>query len=760
MEVVRRLRLTAMLPRLRATTRSRSSSPTRARGRGGDGPPAVDEGCRRRATSRAGTPAEQVRDPRGPAREIGVRASRRAVHSRCAGDDRLRPRHGRLGGSADATLGRVVRVDRGLASVLTEAGPHARQRRRRAARPDGRRTPTEGPCAGDWCVLREWPDHRVTIERVLPRRTAVVRATAGEQSHGQVLCANVDLAASSSRCTRCRCWPGSSGWSRWPGRAARDRWCVLTKADLVPDADEVAEDVRRRRARRRRRDRQRGDRRGRRRACGSGSTGRLTARPASASSGHGKSSLTNALVGAEVLGTRAIRDDGRGRHTSVRRELVPLPGGGAVIDTPGLRGFGLIDAEAGLARDLRRRRGRSPPHAASTTAPTERAGLRGRGRPRRRLAAAAPLRELAAPAARAAVDRLARRPPGCAADRRPEERRTHAATPEGERREQHGRRPEETPEDVDTVRWVGRRRRLRRRAGAGPARRAARVGRPGSTCPSSLEAEAAGMTARSSAHVCYTRAWVDAPDRGCVDVLVLSPRSPCAPTGSAPGLGSALVRESLTVAARTATSRWCSWRASRATTPASASPPATELGLHRAVGADPGAGLPGRDAARLRHDRGFAGRWSTPTCSGATTAWACARELTRAPVVWRRYGKRQPAHPGGPGRRRHLPARRLPARCGRGPRHRRRTTADGGQLRLVERTAVPAGRRRRGARRGRSRTAAVRHLAPYPAPARAPEEGDLFRFVSICAVGATGPDGRARRDHLRRRRAVSLDPLP
>jgi ribosome biogenesis GTPase len=66
-------------------------------------------------------------------------------------------------------------------------------------------------------------------------------------------------------------------------------------------------------------------------------------------SGHGKSSLTNALVGAEVLATREIRQDGRGRHTSVRRELVPLPSGGAVVDTPGLRGVGLIDAEAGLA---------------------------------------------------------------------------------------------------------------------------------------------------------------------------------------------------------------------------------------------------------------------------------------------------------------------------------------------------------------------------------------------------------------------------
>jgi ribosome biogenesis GTPase / thiamine phosphate phosphatase len=68
------------------------------------------------------------------------------------------------------------------------------------------------------------------------------------------------------------------------------------------------------------------------------------------SSGAGKSSLVNALVGADVLTTKQIRDDGRGRHTSVRRELVLLPdGGGAVIDTPGLRGVGLFDADEGLA---------------------------------------------------------------------------------------------------------------------------------------------------------------------------------------------------------------------------------------------------------------------------------------------------------------------------------------------------------------------------------------------------------------------------
>jgi ribosome biogenesis GTPase len=66
------------------------------------------------------------------------------------------------------------------------------------------------------------------------------------------------------------------------------------------------------------------------------------------SSGVGKSTLVNRLAGEELLLTREIRDDGRGRHTTTRRELVLLPGGGLVIDTPGLREVQLWEADEGL----------------------------------------------------------------------------------------------------------------------------------------------------------------------------------------------------------------------------------------------------------------------------------------------------------------------------------------------------------------------------------------------------------------------------
>ena len=66
------------------------------------------------------------------------------------------------------------------------------------------------------------------------------------------------------------------------------------------------------------------------------------------SSGVGKSTLVNRLLGRAVMTTREVRDDGKGRHTTTHRRLIPLPAGGALIDTPGMRELQLWATDEGL----------------------------------------------------------------------------------------------------------------------------------------------------------------------------------------------------------------------------------------------------------------------------------------------------------------------------------------------------------------------------------------------------------------------------
>ena len=95
--------------------------------------------------------------------------------------------------AADASVGRVARVDRGVLTVLTEAGPH---RVTLGGTLLGliAQDPVAAPCVGDWVVVRSWPDKRETVEHVLPRRTALLQGY-GDPAHAQVLAANVDLVA-------------------------------------------------------------------------------------------------------------------------------------------------------------------------------------------------------------------------------------------------------------------------------------------------------------------------------------------------------------------------------------------------------------------------------------------------------------------------------------------------------------------------------------------------------------------------------------
>ncbi len=66
------------------------------------------------------------------------------------------------------------------------------------------------------------------------------------------------------------------------------------------------------------------------------------------SSGVGKSSLVNRILGHELQPAAPVGDDDRGRHTTTRREIIAVPGGGLLIDTPGMRELGLFDDDGGL----------------------------------------------------------------------------------------------------------------------------------------------------------------------------------------------------------------------------------------------------------------------------------------------------------------------------------------------------------------------------------------------------------------------------
>ncbi|GIG37028.1 ribosome small subunit-dependent GTPase A [Cellulomonas pakistanensis] len=251
--------------------------------------------------------------------------------------------------------GRVVRVDRGAVLVLPGDAPAVEEPVRVPLHGEGLvplldadGVPGEAvpPAVGDDAVLGAGPDGAPTLVALRPRRAAVVRDGADRTSRAQVLAANVDVVLVVEHLD-----PDPS-----PGRVERLltlAWrsgatpvVVLTKADLVPDPEGMADEVR---------------------ALAIGADVHAVSVTAGTGldpvrallgpgrtlvvvgpSGAGKSTLVNALAGAEVMATGERRSDGRGRHTTVHRELVPLPGGACLIDTPGLRGVGLVADAAAL----------------------------------------------------------------------------------------------------------------------------------------------------------------------------------------------------------------------------------------------------------------------------------------------------------------------------------------------------------------------------------------------------------------------------
>ncbi|WP_219506745.1 ribosome small subunit-dependent GTPase A [Nonomuraea ceibae] len=257
-----------------------------------------------------------------------------------------------------AVPGRVSRVDRGAAEVIAADGQHNARygaRVRRAAAQD----PVALPCVGDWVALRALPEGRYELDGVLPRTTAFVRGGVSRDSRGglsgdgqgQVLAANVDIVFVAEPSMHSTDYADLGRIERLVALAWESGGTpvvLVTKADLFEQGlDELLTDVR---AAAPGVDVHavsslRGEGVELVRGYLDGSRTAVILGP----SGAGKSTLVNALAGDGVMDTQQVRAaDGRGRHTTVHRELIPLAGGGLVIDTPGIRRVGLYEMSEGV----------------------------------------------------------------------------------------------------------------------------------------------------------------------------------------------------------------------------------------------------------------------------------------------------------------------------------------------------------------------------------------------------------------------------
>jgi len=247
-----------------------------------------------------------------------------------ARDDEFAPLAG------EAVPGRVTRVDRGMVDVLTNDNPL-----RIAVQPG------VDVAVGDWVALsaegRSW-----RLDTVMSRTSAIRRAAVTGEAVAQLLATNVDVmlvvvpAVPEPRLGMAERLVALA----WDSGATP--LVVLTKADLADDADAIADDLRAAAP---------GAEVVAVTAAHEGGYAALEEHLAAGRtfclvgrSGAGKSTLANALLGEDRFAVTDIRGDGKGRHTTTFRELVVLPGGGVLIDTPGLRGVGLWLDGDGLDR--------------------------------------------------------------------------------------------------------------------------------------------------------------------------------------------------------------------------------------------------------------------------------------------------------------------------------------------------------------------------------------------------------------------------
>jgi len=204
------------------------------------------------------------------------------------------------------------------------------------------------PCVGDWVTVQYYDrDTAAIIHRVFPRRTFLRRKTAGDRVDFQMIAANIDAAFIVQSC---HFDFNPRRLDRYLVMAADGRVepvVVLTKTDLIPP-EELEQKVEVVRSVANAAVLALSNKSGAgidlfRQALRSGRTYCLLG-----SSGVGKSTLINRLLGREALSTKAVSGTGEGTHATSRRQLVVLSGGAMLIDTPGMRELGLLGAGDGV----------------------------------------------------------------------------------------------------------------------------------------------------------------------------------------------------------------------------------------------------------------------------------------------------------------------------------------------------------------------------------------------------------------------------
>jgi len=251
---------------------------------------------------------------------------------------------------AELTPVRVVEEQRDSYQVMGAAGTWrgelAGRMRHEMAGGDG----SEAPCTGDWVLARVPPASEdgspALIHRVLLRRTKFSRKEAGDRTREQIIAANVDtifLVQSLNRDLNPR---RLERYLALLWESGAEPVVVLSKADLCEKAEPLVEIAR---------DAARGVTVHVTSALATGGldvlapylgVGRTVALVGS--SGVGKSTIVNRLLGSDVMRVQGIREDDRGRHTTTSRHLFILPGGGMLLDTPGMRTVLMWEGEQGL----------------------------------------------------------------------------------------------------------------------------------------------------------------------------------------------------------------------------------------------------------------------------------------------------------------------------------------------------------------------------------------------------------------------------